>query len=114
LQVASAPAGSDDGEAALAPLLGDCFVVLAQLFAAMQFIGELCACNLPAMTICVAVADISMYCQAQASTQTQAHKPTRQIGGNINHLAAVEEKFLKGYRVPALLAVGLEASDPSY
>ena len=26
----------------------------------------------------------------------------------IGLLAAVEEKFLKGYRVPALLAVGLE------
>lgn len=40
MQVYSALAGDDD-EAALAPLLGDCFVILAQLFAAMQFIGEL-------------------------------------------------------------------------
>jgi hypothetical protein len=28
-------------------------------------------------------------------------------------LAAVEEKFLKGYRVPALLAVGLEVGNSS-
>lgn len=28
-------------------------------------------------------------------------------------LAAVEEKFLKGYRVPALLAVGLEVGSSS-
>lgn len=40
----SAPKHSDDSGAALAPLLGDCFVILAQLFAAMQFIGEQFAC----------------------------------------------------------------------
>lgn len=40
LQVASTPAHGGGEDAALAPLLGDCFVVLAQLFAAMQFIGE--------------------------------------------------------------------------
>jgi hypothetical protein len=38
--VDSAPHHGDDSGAALAPLLGDCFVILAQLFAAMQFIGE--------------------------------------------------------------------------
>jgi hypothetical protein len=42
--VDSAPKHGDDSGAALAPLLGDCFVILAQLFAAMQFIGEQCAC----------------------------------------------------------------------
>ena len=41
----SAPHHGDDSGAALAPLLGDCFVILAQLFAAMQFIGEQSACR---------------------------------------------------------------------
>ena len=89
------------------PLLGDILVVLAQLFAAAQFVGD------PSLvlTLVSILAPLESHCPRteQPFGLSMVHVCYRACHQSKSCApCAVEEKFLMSYRVPALLAVGLE------